>query len=73
MGILEAIGLRRPKEAPAPSALHKVVKVGPGDTLARIALREYGDESKWEVIYQANKRIIDDPDSIYPGMELRLP
>ncbi len=73
MHILEAIGLSRRRDAPARSAGGRLVKAGPGDTLAKIALREYGDESKWELIYEANKRTIPDPDSIYPGMELRLP
>ncbi len=73
MRILEAIGLSKPRAPSVQSAGGRLVKVGPGDTLAKIALREYGDESKWEMIYQANRRTIDEPDSIYPGMELRLP
>ncbi len=73
MHILEVIGLSKHRDASAQSAGGRLVKVGPGDTLAKIALREYGDEGKWELIYEANRRTVDDPDSIYPGMELRLP
>jgi len=51
----------------------KTVKVGPGDTLKKIAEREYGDPDQWEKIYKANKWKIDDPESIYPGMDLLIP
>ena len=44
-----------------------------GDSLSRIAKREYGDGSKWPRIYEANRSIIKDPDLIYPGQELRIP
>ena len=51
----------------------KDYKTSIGDTLKSIAQREYGDPNKWEVIYKANKWKIDDPDSIYPGMDLKIP
>ncbi len=73
MGVLERIHLRRHEEPAGKTLGGKVIKVAPGDTLAKIALREYGDESKWEAIYTANQRTITDPDSLYPGMNLRLP
>ena len=44
-----------------------------GDSLSKIAKREYGDASKWHRIYEANKDIIKDPDLIYPGQELKIP
>ncbi len=73
MGILDKIGLRKTEAKPGDLLGGKVIKARPGDTLTKIALREYGDEDKWDLIYQANKRKIGDPDSIYPGMDLRLP
>jgi len=73
MGILERIGLKKTEAKPDKSLGGKIVKVGPGDTLKKIAAREYGDESQWERIYQANKWKIDDPEMVYPGMDLRLP
>jgi nucleoid-associated protein YgaU len=73
MSILTRIGLRKTEATPGKSAGGKVIKVGPGETLRKIALREYGDEAQWDRIYQANKWKIDDPEMIYPGMELRLP
>lgn len=44
-----------------------------GDSLSKIAEREYGDASKWHAIYEANRDKIDDPDLIYPGQEFTLP
>ena len=44
-----------------------------GDSLSKIAKREYGDANKWPTIYEANKHLITDPDLIYPGQELKIP
>jgi len=52
------------------STTYIVVK---GDSLSKIAKREYGDANKWRTIYEANKDLIKDPDLIYPGQELKIP
>ena len=44
-----------------------------GDTLSKIAKREYGDAEKWHEIFKANSDTIKNPDLIYPGQTLRLP
>ena len=44
-----------------------------GDSLSRIAKDVYGDASRWEAIFEANRDQIDDPDKIFPGQVLRLP
>jgi nucleoid-associated protein YgaU len=44
-----------------------------GDSLSKIAKREYGDANKWRMIYEANQDLIKDPDLIYPGQSLRIP
>ena len=44
-----------------------------GDTLSKIAKREYGDADKWHAIYEANRDKIKNPDLIYPGQVLTLP
>jgi len=44
-----------------------------GDTLSKIAKREYGDASKWHRIYDANKDTIKNPDLIYPGQTFKIP
>jgi nucleoid-associated protein YgaU len=62
--------------APEPVATNgsgKTYVVVKGDSLSKIAKREYGDASKWRRIYEANKDLIKDPDLIYPGQELKVP
>ena len=44
-----------------------------GDSLSKIAKRQYGDAQKWPKIYEANRSIIKNPDLIHPGQELRIP
>jgi nucleoid-associated protein YgaU len=44
-----------------------------GDTLSGIAKRQYGDASKYPVIFEANKPMLSDPNKIYPGQALRIP
>jgi len=51
----------------------KTYIVAKGDSLSKIAQREYGDANKWRTIYEANKDLIKDPDLIYPGQELKVP
>ena len=62
--------------APEPVAMSssgKTYVVVNGDSLSKIAKREYGDANKWRTIYEANKGLINDPDLIYPGQELNIP
>jgi nucleoid-associated protein YgaU len=53
----------------------KFYTVQPGDTLGRIAGAEYGPghASEYHRIFEANKRLLSDPDQIYPGQVLRIP
>jgi len=44
-----------------------------GDSLSKIAKREYGDAAKWPRIYEANRDQIKNPDLIHPGQVLNLP
>jgi nucleoid-associated protein YgaU len=56
---------------PAPdSRYHTVVS---GDWLSKIAQTYYGDATKYNVIFEANKPMLADPDEIYPGQVLRIP
>ena len=43
------------------------------DYLKKIAQEAYGDESKWETIYEANKDSIKNPNLIYEGQVFILP
>jgi len=44
-----------------------------GDYLSKIAKRVYGDAMKYNVIFEANKPMLTDPDKIYPGQVLVIP
>ncbi len=56
---------------PEPEATFYTVKKG--DYLSKIAKEVYGDASKYNVIFEANKPMLKDPDLIYPGQVLRIP
>lgn len=55
------------------STATKIYVVKPGDSLSRIAKREYGDANAWKAIFEANKDQIKDPNLIHPGQKLRIP
>jgi len=44
--------------------------VEPGDNLSKIGAK-YG--ISWNAIYEANRDILNDPDLIHPGQELKIP
>lgn len=44
-----------------------------GDWLSKIAKSQYGDANKYNVIFEANKPMLEHPDKIYPGQVLRIP
>lgn len=77
MGFLDGLFDRKARRsanvgqtAPAASRTYVVVA---GDTLSKIAKREYGDFNKWERIYQANRATIQKPSLIHPGQVLVIP
>ena len=51
----------------------KTYVVKSGDSLSKIAKREYGNAKDWKRIFEANKDLIKDPDKIYPGQTLKIP
>lgn len=55
------------------STATKVYEVKSGDSLSKIAKREYGDANKWPEIFEANKDILKDPNKIFPGQKLKIP
>jgi len=69
-GSSTAPAANEPTSTTSSSRTYVVVK---GDSLSKIAKREYGDANKWRAIYEANKGSIKDPDLIYPGQELTIP
>ena len=49
------------------------VVVQPGNSLWRLAQRTYGKGLRFHMIYEANQKLIRDPNLIYPGQVFRLP
>jgi nucleoid-associated protein YgaU len=56
-----------------PAASERTYTVVAGDSLSKIAKAEYGDASKWQKIYAANKATISNPDLIHPGQVIIIP
>ncbi len=56
---------------PEPESTFHEVKSG--DTLSKIAKEVYGDAMKYNVIFEANRPMLEHPDKIYPGQILRIP
>ena len=55
------------------STAEKVYVVVAGDSLSKIAKREYGNANDWPRIFEANRDILKDPNKIFPGQKLRIP
>lgn len=60
-------------DAQADGTADRTYTVVRGDTLSKIAQDAYGKASKWRDIFEANRDVLDDPDTIQPGQTLRLP
>jgi nucleoid-associated protein YgaU len=56
---------------PEPAAQYYDVK--PGDNLSKIAKQFYGDANKYNLIFEANRPMLKNPDAIFPGQKLRIP
>jgi nucleoid-associated protein YgaU len=50
---------------------HYTVK--PGDTLSKISRDFYGDANQYTKIFNANRNILRDPNTINPGQDLVIP
>lgn len=58
--------------APRP-VVYTVSMLDDGNTLSGIARLFYGDATKWRRIYEANRKLIKNPNVIYGGMQLTIP
>ena len=71
------LGTHAPAPAPARAVAARIqphsVTVHEGDTLYNIARKVYGDGEKWDVIYNANKDKLSDPDELPAGVQLTIP
>ena len=48
-------------------------KIRANDNLYNLAIKYYKDQSKWTMIYQANKNQMSDPNALQIGQELLIP
>ena len=62
-----------PDPTPAEPAGSTTYVVVVGDSLWRIAQKQYGSGSLWRQIYEANKGTIQDPNRIWVGQILNIP
>ena len=60
------------EEAPAVPE-PKFYTIQKGDSLWKIASKNYGNGNKWQALFEANREVIQDPDKIYPGQQIRIP
>ncbi len=72
-GSTTAPSANAPKPTAPPVERERRYTVVAGDSLSKIAQREYGDASKWKRIYEANKGEIKNPDLIHPGQSFIIP
>ncbi len=52
---------------------NRIHTVGEGETLSGISQIYYGTASGWQKIYVANRKLLNSPDRIRPGMRLIIP
>ncbi|MEM1055519.1 MAG: peptidoglycan-binding protein LysM [Bacteroidota bacterium] len=60
-------------QAAAPAAATRYYTIQSGDSLSKIAKEHYGDANAYNKIFEANREVIEDPDKIYPGQQIRIP
>ena len=58
---------------PVQPARPRMVRVGPGETLATLAVRFYGDRALAGRIWEANRNQLRSPELVVAGMELQIP
>lgn len=59
-----------PTAAPKEERVHTVAA---GDTLTGIAQKYYGDASKWNKIFEANRDVLPSSNSLQLGQKLKIP
>ncbi len=58
---------------PSEAAQPKTYVVAAGDTFIGIAEKVYGDRTKWQVIFEANRKQVPDPGRLPVGQKLVIP
>ena len=62
-----------PEPVPEPVSAERFYEVVSGDTLGAISQKYYGKAGDYMKIFEANRDILDNPDLIKPGQNLRIP
>jgi nucleoid-associated protein YgaU len=71
--LLHSVDKNVENKTDASAASDRTYTVKSGDTLSAIAKQFYNDASKYMKIFEANKKILSNPDNIAPGQVLTIP
>ena len=69
----DMITVRKAPEIVVPKPENQFYTVKKGDYLSKISKEVYGDANKYNIIFEANKPMLKNPDLIYPGQVLVIP
>jgi nucleoid-associated protein YgaU len=72
-GVEDLIIVNQPLVAEPLKPEKQFYTVKKGDYLSKIAKEVYGNANKYNVIFEANKPMLKNPDLIYPGQVLVIP
>lgn len=67
------IVVKQPPVVTPPAPEKQFYTVKKGDYLSKIAKEVYGNANKYNIIFEANKPMLRDPNLIYPGQVLVIP
>ncbi len=69
----DQIVVKNPPVIAPPQPEKQFYTVKKGDYLSKISKEVYGNANKYNIIFEANKPMLKDPDLIYPGQVLVIP
>jgi len=69
----DRIFVTQPVPVAPPEPEKQFYTVKKGDYLSKIAKEVYGNANKYNIIFEANKPMLKDPNLIYPGQVLIIP
>jgi nucleoid-associated protein YgaU len=69
----DQIIITNPPSIKPPEPEKQFYTVKKGDYLSKIAKEVYGKANKYDIIFEANKPMLKDPNMIYPGQVLVIP
>ncbi|MBN1158277.1 MAG: peptidoglycan-binding protein LysM [Bacteroidales bacterium] len=69
----DRIIVTKPAPAAPPEPEKQFYTVKKGDYLSKIAKEVYGNAGKYNIIFEANRPMLKNPDLIYPGQVLVIP